>query len=409
MPSGGRGRGGAQSTPSNRGGGGGGRGRGGGSMQFNNNGSNDRGRGGTPIRGQGSRGTFNNSRRGGGGGSSASFTGPTSGSNAAGGGSFRARGSRGGGRNQSDVFGARGGESSMSFGGMSKKDENRRTLTDFKIVGLEIPGLAWSWGIIPSVKDKEDVVPTRESTPVPTTADEPVMKPEETSDIVPVQPGTETEPNTQVDLPVELGNIKTEPTQLILDEATQPLEELTIESQEAAPKPEAASDPVVPPPPSRVRIYFHTPVSPDDARFVPTAHGNASTSAAPGDGRKGKRKKLEEDDEESDTGRAKRPAPHITAPSGGDDNASTSEPDWLMASSVTADDVSSTGDAEATTLVILDEDGDASDQDDGLTEIAHSPRPEPDGEHFFLSFHDCPDFCTRSPAVRVIFFIFGIH
>ena len=36
--------------------------------------------------------------------------------------------------------------SSVSSG---KKEENRRTLTDFKIVGLEIKELSWKWGTVP--------------------------------------------------------------------------------------------------------------------------------------------------------------------------------------------------------------------------------------------------------------------
>ena len=40
---------------------------------------------------------------------------------------------------------------SGSSGG-GKKDENRRNLTDFKIVGLEIRDLSWSWCVIPAPK-----------------------------------------------------------------------------------------------------------------------------------------------------------------------------------------------------------------------------------------------------------------
>lgn len=39
-----------------------------------------------------------------------------------------------------------------SSSGGGKKDENRRNFTDFKIVGLEIQDLSWTWGVIPASK-----------------------------------------------------------------------------------------------------------------------------------------------------------------------------------------------------------------------------------------------------------------
>ena len=62
------------------------------------------------------------------------------------------------------------------------------------------------------------------------------------------------------------------------------------------------------PPPSRMRIYFHTPVTPDDARPIPHSsnyYGDSSIS----DVRKGKRKKLEDDDGDIEQGRAAPPPP----------------------------------------------------------------------------------------------------
>jgi 20S proteasome subunit alpha 6 len=55
------------------------------------------------------------------------------------------------------TFGSRNG-SIASSGFLSssscnrKKDENRRNFTDFKIVGLEIQDLSWTWGVIPASK-----------------------------------------------------------------------------------------------------------------------------------------------------------------------------------------------------------------------------------------------------------------
>jgi len=57
-----------------------------------------------------------------------------------------------------------------------------------------------------------------------------------------------------------------------------------------------------------MRIYFHTPVTPDDARPIPHSsnhYGDSSTS----DVRKGKRKKLEDDDGDIEQGRAAPPPP----------------------------------------------------------------------------------------------------
>jgi len=92
------------------------------------------------------------------------------------------------------------------------------------------------------------------------------------------------------------------------------------------------------PPPSRMRIYFHTPVTADDSRPVP--HSSSFTlGSTPTDSRRGKRKKLEEDDAEEDV-RVPPPPPQMTI---GDDRSSiaasvapsvaetTSEADWLMA------------------------------------------------------------------------------
>ncbi len=48
------------------------------------------------------------------------------------------------------LLGTREGSMSSSFGSIGKKDENKRTLTDFRIIGLEIQELSWAWGTLPS-------------------------------------------------------------------------------------------------------------------------------------------------------------------------------------------------------------------------------------------------------------------
>ncbi|KAG6876490.1 hypothetical protein C0992_012795 [Termitomyces sp. T32_za158] len=154
-----------------------------------------------------------------------------------------------------------------------RKDENRRTLTDFKIVAFDIPDLAWSWGAVP---------------PLP----QPAVRPHP----LPAPPHIST------------------------------------------------------PPPSRIRIYFHTPVTPDDARPIPLP-----PPTTPSDSRKGKRKKLEDDDPDADEHRA-RPPPQMRTADDSDaeehrarlppqmrtadpDDPSPAPPaeDWLMAAIVDAD------------------------------------------------------------------------
>ncbi|KAF7301543.1 Proteasome endopeptidase complex [Mycena indigotica] len=138
-----------------------GRGRGGGNMGNFAAGGMQNGRGGGQLRGHGSRGNFGNkdfhNRRGGG-----SFQNSNS---------FRGRNQGNSSRNRNDGnnFGTRDGPSNSSYGS-GKKDENRRTLTDFKLIGLEIPELTWSWGVIP--------LPVKaESEEVSLTSDDAELKP----------------------------------------------------------------------------------------------------------------------------------------------------------------------------------------------------------------------------------------
>ena len=150
---------------------------------MNNRGGTGRGRGGNmysggrggsqssnQLKSHSSRGNFgggrdygnrdHGNRRGG------SFVGGGGGHQGVSGTSFRGRGqghayphfSRGG-RHESGSgsFGPRDGSmASSSFmnssSGGGKKDENRRNFTDFKIVGLEIQDLSWTWGVIPASK-----------------------------------------------------------------------------------------------------------------------------------------------------------------------------------------------------------------------------------------------------------------
>jgi len=248
-----------------------------------------------------------------------------------------------------------------SFSSSGKKDENRRTLTDFKIIGLEMRELGWNWGILPLpspptplVKDEDasqsqDASVKREETEVevlPPTADDEkkigeVVASAEADNIAAGGSNAETGPA-----------IESKPTNITT--------EVPIPTAKDAPATTAPS------PPSRIRIYFHTPVSADDSHPISLNATSSFLGLGSSDSvsttRKGKRKKLEEDDDDADMegeGRGKRPPPMgsgVTGVGGGEsqisDNTSveidapgrgsvapsvaetTSEADWLMAAIV---------------------------------------------------------------------------
>ncbi len=118
--------------------------------------------------------------------------------------------------------------------------------------------------------------------------------------------------------------------------------------QETPSLPKMPAPAVVPPPPSRMRIYFNSPATPDDSRLIP---GGASFSIVGSDeasSRRGKRKKSEDDDGDQEEGRAPPPPPGGSRPERSKsidrfERASTtasaapsvaetaSEGDWLMA------------------------------------------------------------------------------
>ncbi|KAJ7507456.1 hypothetical protein B0H11DRAFT_2218303 [Mycena galericulata] len=314
-------------------------GRGGGSMTGNRGGgmSNRGGRGGGnysaggpaggrggsggsggPVRGHNSRGNFTGNKdyhnrrgggsfnAGGGGGGGGSFQNQS--------GSFRARGQNhtnsGRGRNDgggggSSTFGARDGTANPSFNS-GKKDENRRTLTDFKIVGLEIRELAWTWGVLPVKTEPKEVSLGTDD------ASQGIVKAET----------------------AEEDSVKPVPA----DESDAVASSSSVTDIKAALAPDTPAAPkVVPdigPPPSRMRIYFHTPVTAVDSHPIPH-NGSFSLGAAPSDSRKGKRKKIESDDGDFEEGRRPPPPPGMH-----DDRSSVaasvapsvaSEADWLMA------------------------------------------------------------------------------
>ena len=370
----------------NRGGLSGGRGRGG---SFIGGG----GRGGSggppngPLRGHGSRNNFGggnkdfHNRRGGG-----SFTG------SGGGAGYSHQGSSFRGRNQGHMssnrgnrpdgssgsaFGSKEGTLSSSFGG--KKDENRRTLTDFKIVGLAIPGLSWTWGIIPSLSPakaesnainddgqgasniviREDILDDGSS--IHAVASSSIAKETQTEVKVSVQ-STE----------IEMADAK-------------PLQDAMYNARISS---DSAS------PPSRIRIYFHTPVTADDSRPIPH---NSAYGDIPSDSRKGKRKKLEDDDGDLEERRAPPPPPQMGGAINDDQLSVTasvaetaSEGDWLMAAIVegeeegggAVDNLPSEDEEDSDQLhvsQIIKDHGDDDSIDDDVT--VGDPETFVDGEH----------------------------
>lgn len=367
-PIGGRGRGGPMSMSR-----GGNRGRGGG---FNNMGNRGPNQGSGNFRGHGSHrgfGNRDNRRGGGGGGSSFNAGGPHSqpqqqqqhGPGYSGGGgntSFRGRshGFHHGGRKQ-DASAPHGPKDTASTSApVGKREENRRTLTDFKIIGLELRDLGWSWGIIPNTSP-EDVKKERPDG--------------ETSDAN--AEGSEQKPDT-----FGSSDVATQPAEPSAESATTSDKHVSIKAE-----PTMAA---MPPPPSRIRIYFHTPVSADDVHTI----SPQSSLVIPSDSsvRKGKRKKIDDDDGDLEDGRGPPPPPPgmdhdtlSTAQSADRDGTetvvgresvapsvaeTTSEGDWLMAAIGNED---AEGEAEYSQATEPDEshvdDADANGEDYGKLSV----------------------------------------
>ncbi|KAJ2915012.1 hypothetical protein MD484_g5387, partial [Candolleomyces efflorescens] len=334
-PSGQRGRGGSFSA--NRGGGPAGRGRGTGSGYMGGSGNAGRGGGqsGGGLRGHGSRANFGQNRRTGGG---SSFT---SGGGFHQPGSFRNRGqgqghsgqNRTGPRHDSGgTFAHKENTAIPNAPSGSKKEENRRTLTDFKIVGLEIPELDWTWGDLPlpavevKVEVKEEAI---ESGPNVSVKDEVV----DDKSALQVSSATSKE-ETQVEPKAEATS------EAAAAAGGTESQKISSESQQARETRYPADVNSGGQPPSRMRIYFDTPVTADDAKPIPHT-SSAGYGDTPSDARKGKRKKLEDDDGDLEEGRVRRPPPQMSAAVNDDRSSvaasvaeSASEGDWLMAAIV---------------------------------------------------------------------------
>jgi 20S proteasome subunit alpha 6 len=329
--------------------GGTGRGRGGGMYNGGRGGSQT----GNQLKSHGSRGNFgggrdygnrdHGNRRGG------SFVGGGGHHQGAGGGSFRGRGqghayphfSRGG---RHDGGGGSSGSrdglmASSSFLASSsssgKKEENRRNFTDFKIVGLEISNLSWTWGATRTsgYQIKAESVPEGLSSSSSACSGDTVGQ----TDSLPTK-------DESTDLPASSAKVQEgEPTS---DLKAAP-DGNAVPRETSAP-PEMAAPTAVPPPPSRMRIYFNSPATPDDSRPIPSGASFSIVGSDEAGSRRGKRKKSEDDDGDLEEGRAPPPPPGgsrpersmsidrferaSTAASAEPSVAETaSEGDWLMA------------------------------------------------------------------------------
>ena len=209
----------------------------------------------------------------------------------------------------------------------------KRAMTDFKLIAIEIKQLGWSWGIVPaSQKVPLAVEPNRESSdPAKTEADEKISIEKD-----PAQPPDTGQGGSNVD-------IKAEPSEL---DSLPAKPDLGL-----PPIPHGGDAPAVPSPLSRVRIYFHTPVTAKDSMPIPHASAipvDLSTlSTSQGSPRKGKRKRVDDEEDDVADNRTSHPsaahrddAVSVTAHPDRDgfrDSAapsigeSTSEGDWLMA------------------------------------------------------------------------------
>jgi 20S proteasome subunit alpha 6 len=299
---------------------------------------------------------------------------------------------RSGRQDSGSALGVRDGPMNSSFGSTGKKDENRRTFTDFKLIGLEILDLNWSWGIQPlsepSLKTGSDGAAEISDATQMTVQPEPV----ETEALSKDSSGAEcatvssVSENTGNEV-VSARGLKAVPTEAVILPPTQETSSGTLSS-----------------PPSRVRIYFHTPVSLDDSH--PMSHTfsfSAGIGTVPSDSRKGKRKKSEDDDGDLEEGRTRPPPPQMSdeqssaTPSGDVEGTgrasadpsvaeSASEGDWLM-NAIAEDDAGGDTDNQ------FDAEGDddvlhVSEVLDAHEEESSSPESdghEADGEWFHVT------------------------
>jgi len=371
----------------------GGRGRGGSFVGGGSGGGRGGGQSNGPLRGHGSRGNFGVNRDYGGRRGGGSFN------NGSGGGSFRARnqgtnrGGRHDGGSSGSAYNSRDGPvlSNVTNG---KKEENRRTLTDFKMIGLSIPDLDWTWGVLPPSSQAKTEMKEPVKVGLGLEESDVVVKDEVMEDNSILQGADSSNPaaEPQVDSKDEARTTTSDPMHdaMVQDTPSQGSQAITTALPRASSDVNSNT-----PPPSRIRIYFHTPVTADDARPIPNSSSFSYTDA-PSDTRKGKRKKFEDDDADGDLddGRAPPPPPQMAGLN--DDRSSVaasvapsvaetaSEADWLMAAIIE-------GEEEAEAAGELHPPDDEEEDSDHLHASAiNKPSKNDDiegemidGEHFF--------------------------
>lgn len=257
---------------------------------------------------------------------------------------------------------------STASGGSGKRDENRRTLTDFKIVGLEIQNVEWRWGQIPTKTASEDQKISVKEEIKAEDGEAPMekLKAEDSEELI---VSTETE-------------VKEEKPSS--DDAALATEKDS--SQSLSNSLSAAS-------PARLRIYFHTPPNADDAR--PIIHAPSFS-----DIRKGKRKKLDDDDgdaEEQSRGPRPPPIPSGNESVDGDSKVlpSVTDVDSVTGRGSVAPSVAETA-SEADWLMAAIAEGE--DDGEGEPDGFEPTQIEDGGDE--LHDHDGERYCTTDSSKR---------
>ncbi|KAK1227430.1 hypothetical protein PQX77_009577 [Marasmius sp. AFHP31] len=267
--------------------------------------------------------------------------------------------------------------SSSSFGSSSKRDERRRTLTDFKIIGLELSELSWTWGTIPTKSTSSEVVVKTEEADSKTED-----APESSLNSVSVK--TEnidddsalTKPSAEDGMGDDNASVTTEVAHTTTTD--------NVNASYASLDSSKDTSGFVPH--SRIRIYFHMPVSADDS------HSSFTLGSVPNDSRKGKRKKLDDDDGDLEDGRGPPPPPpagdRSTSVAPSVTETAASEADWLMAAivegeetqkvSIDTEDDGDDGERQHVSVLVEVNDQDAmSEVDNAEQSVPQGNDPEP--------------------------------
>ncbi|KAF8592466.1 hypothetical protein K439DRAFT_13551 [Ramaria rubella] len=239
-----------------------------------------------------------------------------------------------------------------------KKEEIRQTLTDFRIIGLEIESLDWRWGscnITSSDTKDED----NSKVPQPTKGDTEAV--DDDSKLT-LTDGVEE---------IVFGSaIKDTEKGCDTEEVPEPLAK--TDSMAGTASEELGKDshtPAGPPPPSppRIRIYFNTPPSLEESQPKNTTNGTLSTNS-----NRAKRKMSEEEEEEEEEGRRRRTKLNPTS----EPEELSVEPQIILGDTEKdRDSVAPSVEMSATASVS----GRTEDEGDWLMEaIGHDPEPPED-------------------------------